>query len=337
MFNFRFMQLFDNFAHVRNALNETAGSVVTIGVFDGLHRGHQALIDRTTEQAKARGLTSLIITFSEHPLSILAPPYCPKRLLSAPRRRQLFSELGVEMVAEVAFTEGFSNQSPEEFVENLLVPLCKPNLIVCGYDFAFGKAGAGKTTLLTELGAKHGFDVDVMAPVTDGEMFVKSTMIRDLLFGGDVVRAAHMLTRPYELNGVVTTGFGRGRTIGFPTANVLPPSDRVIPARGVYLCVARVSGDPKVYAAVCNIGFNPTFEGHTQTIEAHLLDADVELPGRELSLFFLARLRDEQKFPGVDALVAQLNHDVSTARELLAQPHHQATLKGVSRLTSNDA
>ena len=331
------MQLLDNFAHVRSALDDTDGSVVTIGVFDGLHRGHQALIERTTEQARTRGLTSLVITFSDHPLRILAPPYCPRRLLSAPRRRQLFAELGVEVVVEVAFTEGFSNQSPEEFVENLLVPLCKPHLIICGYDFAFGKSGAGNAALLSEIGAKHGFEVDILAPVTDGEMFVKSTMIRDLLYGGDVARASHMLTRPYELNGVVTTGFGRGRTLGFPTANITPPPARVIPARGVYLCAARVTGDPKIRAAVCNIGFNPTFDGQTQTIEAHLLDVEVELPGRELSLFFMARLRDEQKFPGVDALVTQLNHDVSTARELLSQPHHQASMKAVSRLTRDDA
>lgn len=330
------MRYFDNLAGVPEALASFAGSAVTIGVFDGLHRGHQELIAHTVGRARAENLASLVISFTDHPLRTLAPPYCPRRLLYRDRRRQLLAGTGISMLAEVEFSEDFSRQPPGQFVEETLVSLCRMKAIVCGYDFSFGRAGAGSTGLLRELGDRLGFSVDVLPPVSDGETFVKSTMIRDLLFSGDVARAAAMLTRPYELRGTVTDGFGRGRELGFPTANLNTDEDHLVPARGVYVCAARVAGDQGIRPAMTNIGLNPTFGGSTMTIETHLIDHHGDLLGRQVSLFFLARLRDERKFSGPEALVAQLNTDLRESRELIGSARMREQLQALEIMTRND-
>ena len=311
------MQVFDNFAHVSEALSAGGGSAVTIGVFDGIHLGHQALVRRTVEEAGSRGLDSLLVTFTEHPLAVLAPPYCPKKLIYADRKEQLLAELGVDIMARVEFTEGFSQQVPRDFVENVLVPLCRARLVVCGYDFSFGKGGGGDVALLRTLGQKHGFEVAEMDAVNAEEIVVKSTMIRDLLYGGEIEKVTQLLSRPYELRGLVVAGFSRGNQIGFPTANLHAAADHVAPARGVYFCAARISGERTLHAAMTNIGYNPTFGPGRKTIETHLLDFSRQIRGQLLQVFFLHRLRDEQKFDSLDALVEQLHRDRDESRRLV--------------------
>lgn len=301
-----------------------AGTVVTVGVFDGLHLGHQALVRRTVHEAAARGLAALVVTFAEHPLAVLAPPYCPKRLLYADRKRQLLAGMGVGLLAELTFTHDFAALPPEEFAGRVLVDACRARVVVCGYDFAFGRDGAGKVELLRELGAAAGFETVVLDAVTRHDLVVKSTAVRDLIYAGHVETAARMLSRPFELRGTVVAGFGRGRQIGFPTANLAVELSQVIPARGVYFCLAAVPGRAGSFGAMINIGTNPTFGLGRLSIEAHLLDFEGDLVGATVSLFFVHRLRDERKFESVEALVDQLRRDKDHARRLLDAPETRA-------------
>lgn len=312
------MELFDNLQSLASHLEGSPGTAVTIGAFDGLHLGHQALLSRTVEAARTSGLQSLVITFQEHPLCVLAPPYCPKRLLERDRKHALLAGMGIDLVADIPFTPEFASTPPEEFIRRILHGQCRARRVICGYDFSFGRAGAGNVDLLRSFGAALGLEVEVLEPVAEHAIAVKSTMIRDLLFSGEVERAARLLTRPFDLAGVVGTGMARGRTLGFPTANLQVPPSRVIPARGVYLCAVQIEPDAKpVYGAMVNIGFNPTFGPGSLSIEAHLLDFEGDLVGRTLRLHFLHRLRDEQKFSGPEALIAQLHRDREEARRLM--------------------
>lgn len=302
------MKVYNNFEDMEADLpgHRTA---ITIGVFDGLHLGHQLLIRRTCEVARHASALSLVITFPDHPLTVLAPPYAPKKLVSNARKHQLIAALGVDLLVDVEFTEAFAAQAPEQFIEDLLLSRCKMAALVCGYDFSFGRGGAGNRALLEELSNRHGFELHFLEPVSEHDVTVKSTMIRDLLLNGYVEKAAQLLSRPYELEGPVVTGRGRGRQIGFPTANIAVPTNYVIPSRSVYLCAAAIDNAPAIHGAMINIGHNPTFGEQSLSIEAHLLNFSDDLRGKTLHLFFLRRLRDERKFPSVDALVTQLQND----------------------------
>ncbi|MGI8908456.1 MAG: bifunctional riboflavin kinase/FAD synthetase [Candidatus Sumerlaeaceae bacterium] len=307
------MQIFSDLNQLADSLGQHR-TVVTIGVFDGMHLGHQALVTSLGVRARQEGLASLVITFPEHPLSVLAPPYCPKKLIYRDRKHQVLDALGVDILAEIAFTERFASWQPEAFIDQVLVGQCHAKVVICGYDFTFGRAGAGNIELLKHIGQSRGFDVVVVEAVAEHDVLVKSTQVRDLLFSGEVEKAAHLLTRPYELRGEVITGFQRGRTIGFPTANLKTDAHRVIPAIGVYLCAARAHGEDALHAAMVNIGHNPTFGLEHLSIEAHLLDYSADLTGQILELHFLRRLRDERKFSGVQELVQQLKRDEELSR-----------------------
>ncbi|MBX7245045.1 MAG: bifunctional riboflavin kinase/FAD synthetase [Candidatus Sumerlaeaceae bacterium] len=299
-----------------NHLEPTARTAVTIGVFDGLHLGHQQLIRRTVALARKRNLKSLVMTFTGHPLELLAPPYCPKKLIYPERKERLIERMGADLYANLAFSSEFAAQSPENFARDVLAGQCRANLVVCGYDFAFGKSGAGKIPLLRELGTRLGFEVQVVNAVAENGIHIKSTMVRDQLLSGHVEDATRMLSRPYELRGNVVPGHARGRQIGFPTANLAVDPAYIIPARGVYACAASIHGTNNLHPAMVNIGNNPTFGENQLSIEAHILDFDGDLTGKMLSLFFLKRLRNEQKFSGVDALVRQLKADRETVNTL---------------------
>lgn len=311
------MKTYTSFDSLADHLPPNSGTALTLGVFDGLHIGHQALINLTIETARSRELQSLVITFADHPLSVLAPPYCPKRLLYQDRKAHLAAKMGADLLAAIEFNQAFASQEAAEFVERVLVGKCRAKAIICGYDFTFGKSGQGNTALLREMGTGLGFEVKVVEAVAERWVFVKSSHIRDLLFEGAVEKAAVLLTRPYELRGEVMEGFGRGRTIGFPTANLKVSDTHAIPARGVYLCAAMVPGMAELRGAMVNIGFNPTFGNERLSIEAHLLDFEGDLRGKTLSLFFLSRLRDEHKFANAEALVDQLRRDRDGARRAL--------------------
>ena len=313
------MKLACSLEELAGVLGQAPRTAVTIGVFDGLHCGHQRLIRKTVETAREQGLTAVVITFAEHPLRVLAPPYAPKRLISARRKTRILSQLGADLVWNVTFTPEFASQAPRQFVEDVLCRQCGMCAMVCGYDFSFGRAGAGNVDLLRQLSTGLGFRLEVLEPVSEHSVAVKSTQIRDLLFSGRVEEASHFLTRPFELEGEVATGFGRGREIGFPTANLSVSADYCLPARGVYFCLANVSGSPDVQPAMVNIGFNPTFGADRLSVEAHLIGYSGKLVGRLMSLFFLKRLRDERKFPDVSALVAQLQADREICLKLASE------------------
>lgn len=295
-------------------------SVITVGVFDGLHRGHQALIRRVIERAHAMQALAGVLTFSEHPLSVLAPPFAPKKLLYPDRKRQLLGQAGLDFLVCAAFTKEFARMLPEEFVRHILVKQARVAAVVCGEDFRFGAEGLGTVAFLQRYGRELGFEVDVVPPVVHAGMFVRSTMIRDLLYTGDVVKAAALLTRPHELRGLVVRGQGRGRSLGFPTANLEVSPAYVVPARGVYLCSAFLPAHEQLLPALVNIGFNPTFGSERLSIEAHLLDFDGELVGNDLYLFFLAHLRDEKRFANAEELVAQIAKDRERGLALYARP-----------------
>jgi riboflavin kinase/FMN adenylyltransferase len=306
-----------------------APSVLTVGVFDGLHRGHQALIARVVSLASQHHLCAGVVTFSDHPLAVLAPPFAPKKLLYPDRKLQLLRRSGLNFTVVQKFTREFSRLTPTEFVEEMLVKRARMKAIVCGEDFCFGAQGKGTVATLRELSAKYGFEVDVLPPVLHGETFVRSTMIRDLLYTGDVAAAAELLSRPHELRGLVVRGQGRGRTLGFPTANLEVNPAYAMPARGVYVCAGYLPADEMLVPALVNIGFNPTFGSERLTIEAHLVDFAGELVGADLYLFFLHRLRDEMLFPSPDALVAQIQRDRAAGLEYYDSPaarHHRETV-----------
>ncbi|MBS3942546.1 MAG: bifunctional riboflavin kinase/FAD synthetase [Actinobacteria bacterium] len=295
-------------------------SVVTIGNFDGVHRGHQVLLRRAVNTAHDRDMRAVAITFDPHPAAVLRPGSEPPRLQPIDERVAALLALHVDLVLVLEFSHELSRLTPAEFVEQVLVrPLATRRLIV-GTNFRFGHKAAGDVVTLVEEGEQHGFEVEAVALFELEGRPLSSTAVRAALAEGRLEWANAALGRPYRLHGEVVAGEGRGRTIGIPTANVAVGETRVVPGNGVYAGTASVEGE--VWRAVTNVGLRPTFDGKVRTVEVHLLDADpgTDLYGRELSVTFEHRLRDEQRFDGIDALVAQIHADVDAARTLLGGP-----------------
>jgi riboflavin kinase/FMN adenylyltransferase len=307
---------------------EWGRSVVTIGVFDGVHRGHQRLVDRTAELAHALGLPTVVITFDPHPDEVVRPGTHPP-LLSTPRRRaELLAGLGADAVMMLPFTLELSRMGPDEFVQSVLVDRLHAARVVVGEDFRFGHRAKGDVALLQELGGKYDFEAEGVPLVADGRP-ISSTLIRECLDGGDVEGAARLLGRPHRVEGVVVRGAQRGRDLGFPTANLESLPHTAIPRDGVYAghlnCADygrrhddRSAGHPDArWPAAISIGTNPTFEGGERTVEAYALDRDdLDLYGAHVSVDVTARLRDTLKFDSVEALVERMREDVDRAREL---------------------
>ncbi len=304
-----------------------------MGVFDGIHLGHQELLRRTQIAAARHGLAAVVLTFSQHPLSVLAPPFAPLPIHSPARKRQLLENSGIHHVMEVEFDLAFSHISPTRFVDDVLVGHCAVRHLVCGTDFRYGEAGAGEIGLLRTLSKRApGFSIDVVDNVIHDGCVVRSTAVREAITMGDVDLAAEFLTRPHEITGRVAQGLARGRQIGFPTANLVIEGNPVIPKRGVYLTAVRRRGSnttPTLYPAMTNIGFNPTFGLERLSIETHVLAFDDNLVGDGLEVHFLTRLRDEQKFSGVEALRQQLQRDRTTAETLLQTPKYQERIRRI--------
>jgi riboflavin kinase/FMN adenylyltransferase len=289
---------------------------LAIGAFDGVHRGHQALIGGMAQAAHATGRAALVLTFYPHP-SVVLRGRRPSFYISTPEEKAaLVAELGVDALATHPFNETVANIKAAEFVDQL-VTLANLSELWCGEDFSLGHNREGNVDFLRTAGKRLGFTVKVQPPLLmDGEV-VSSTRIRQTLRDGAVEQAARYLGRPFRLAGTVVEGAKRGRQIGIPTANVAVWEERATPAVGVYACWA-VHGGQKARAAV-NIGFRPTFEGGEPRpiIEAHLLDFAEDLYGQSLALDFVARLRPETKFAGVEALVQQIRRDIEATREIL--------------------
>ncbi len=297
------------------ALNVTRDTALTIGVFDGVHVGHRHLIDQVRAAASQRGLASAVVTFRNHPVTVLAPDVQVTYLCAFDERMELLRETGAEYVAPLMFTRELSQLSARDFVTALTDRLRMRRLVV-GPDFALGKGREGTVPVLEALGRELGFQITQVSPLTRAGAIVSSTAIRQALGQGDVQAAATLLGRPYRLTGPVVVGEKRGRTLGFPTANLDIPSDLALPADGVYCTVAWVDGQPR--DAVTNVGVRPTFGEQKHTVEAHLLNFDQDLYGKTLSIELIERIRPEQRFSGIDDLVAQLHRDVATARDVLA-------------------
>ena len=292
-------------------------SAVTIGKFDGLHTGHRSVLGAVREAANVAGLTSTVLTFDRNPLSVLAPERCPEALVSNEQKRELLADAGIDATVMLHFDRAFSTQSPEQFVQNILVDALHAGIVFVGADFKFGAHGAGNVALLQRLGSALGFQVRVVEVMSlDGTHRVSATRIRQLLTAGDVAAAARLLGRPHAVRGTVIRGEQRGRALGFPTANLSPRLEGFIPADGVYGGWLTVDG-ARLPAAI-SVGNNPTFDGVPERqVEAHVLDRDLDLYGKTVEVSFVSRIRGMEKFTGVESLIAQIGRDVSQVRELL--------------------
>lgn len=289
---------------------------LTIGAYDGVHRGHQTIIRQMTAGAHAEGAPAVVLTFHPHPSRIVGGRTGPLYLTSPEQRAELLGDLGVDVVITHPFNGETANLPGRTFLELLDQHLHMRTLWV-GYDFAMGHGRDTDVAALRNLSSKFGYQLYVVPEVLDGGEPISSSRIRELLLAGEVAAAARDLGRPYRISGKVIPGDGRGRTIGVPTANLEVWEEQVIPERGVYACWAEVDGQRLMAAA--NIGIRPTFDGKSTIIhvEAHLLDAQLDLYGKTLNLEFIERLRGEQKFPDVQSLVDQIQQDIAKTRRLL--------------------
>jgi riboflavin kinase/FMN adenylyltransferase len=295
-------------------------SWLTIGSFDGVHRGHQEIVNRLIAGGHPVGSPAVVLTFFPHPAFVLGKREKPFYLTSPEERAELLGELGADVVITHPFDRQVASTSAYDFMAKLKEHLNLKHLIV-GDDFALGRNREGNISALRRLGAEvFGYTLEVMPPVTNTGEKISSSQIRSALADGNVERAAELLGRPYALTGEVVHGDGRGRAIGVPTANLEVWADRCLPKTGIYVCMAHVLGE--TWGAVTNVGYRPTFEPQPATpiVEAYILDFDRQIYGEKLRLEFLSRLRDELRFSSVDALVEQMREDIRIAREQLAEP-----------------
>lgn len=296
------------------------GSVVTVGVFDGVHRGHQQLLAEARRLADASGTPLVTVIFDRHPYTVVNPESAPLLLSDLKQRLTWLDEAGVDVTFILRFDEDRSLESPSDFVRSVLVDTLHAGTAVSGEDHHFGHRHQGDVALMAQLGAEHGIKTSAvpMLGTAEGER-ISSAMIRQLAVDGDLAAAQQLLTRPFELRGLVEHGDARGRALGFPTANVAVAGDMALPGNGVY-AGWYVRPDGTEHPAAINIGRRPTFydDNGLLLVEAHLLDFDDDLYGERPRVRFAQRLRDEVRFDGLDALIAQLHRDVETTRRLLA-------------------
>ncbi|UEA59334.1 bifunctional riboflavin kinase/FAD synthetase [Gordonia otitidis] len=304
--------------------------VVTIGVFDGVHRGHAQLIHAATSAAAERGIPSVLMTFDPHPAEVVRPGTHPPQLTTLTRRAELAEELGIDVFCVMPFTPELASRSPKDFAHNVLVESLHAAEVVVGANFTFGKKAAGNVEKLTELGERFGFEVQAISLFGEHAVTYSSTYIRSCVAAGDVERAAEALGRPHRVEGVVVRGDGRGRELGYPTANVAPPMYAAIPADGVYAAWFTVLGPGPVvgqvipgesYQAAVSVGTNPTFSGRTRTVEAFVLDTAADLYGQHVAVDFVDRVRGMENFDSIDDLLTAMAGDVDKTREILAVGH----------------
>jgi len=289
---------------------------VTIGNFDGVHRGHARLIDRLQIQARAVGGPAIVFTFDPHPARILRPHEAPPPLTWAERKAELLAEVGVDALIAYPTDEALLALSPQEFFDRVVCRQLRARAMVEGPNFRFGRDRAGDVHSLASLCERADVTLDVVEPLIDDDDYVSSSRIRELIRTGDVDAAGAMLTRPYRVRGLVTHGARRGMSIGFPTANV-EAVDTLLPAAGVY--AGRAVAASETWPAAINIGPNPTFGEHALKFEVHLIGFQGSLYGQPLEVDFLARLRDIHPFASVDELKSQLGRDIKAAREIAVQ------------------
>ena len=289
-------------------------TVVTIGNFDGVHAGHRRLIDMTKLIALAGDMASVVLTFDPHPITVLRGQEVPL-LLTREEKQAAIADLGVDIYAEKAFTAALAQYSPAEFFKEVLVPLRCRHLVI-GTDFRFGQKGAGDATSAAHYGADCGITVHTLPHVYEKNEKISSTRIRNLIIEHKFVEAATLLTRPYAMRGEVMRGAQRGRALGFPTLNLIPSRQKLLPPDGVYL--TRTAWHGALYDGVTNIGTNPTFDAQTRTVETHLLNCNETLYGKTVTISFLGFLRKDVRFDSPAALQTAIAADVSVAQTFFA-------------------
>jgi riboflavin kinase/FMN adenylyltransferase len=289
---------------------------LAVGTFDGLHLGHQSLIHRAMNEARAVGGTAVVMTFERHPASIVRPERVPKLLTTNETKISLLRGMNVPALLLLDFTPELSGILAEDFIDSLISASKRLSMICVGSEWSFGKGGEGNVSMLQQLGEKSGFSVTRIDPVEAGGQVISSTRIRNAIAEGDFAQATLCLGRPWRLTGQVVTGAGLGAKIGFPTAN-LAVQGMQLPPDGVY--AVRIEYDGQSLSGVCNIGIRPTVDSNAKrSVEVHLFDVSADFVGKELSLEFVKFLRKEQKFPGLAELQAQISRDCDKARSVLA-------------------
>ena len=289
--------------------------VLTIGNFDGVHRGHLALFDKVKTLARDIQGQSVVMTFEPHPIKVVKPGNGPPLITPAEQKLKLIAEAGIDVILCLPFNTEFAAISAKDFVNELLVKKIGVKEIVVGYDYSFGAGRQGNIDFLRKMGEELGFKVHVVEPIHLNDTLVSSTSIRNLVKEGNLSEAKRLLGRNYQITGIVKIGMGRGgKILGFPTANLIPV-DELIPKKGVYAVKAYIYD--KEYNGVCNIGVNPTFGGTALSIETHVLDFSGDIVGEKFTIKFISRLRDEKTFNSKDELAAQIEKDVVKAREIL--------------------
>ena len=300
--------------------------VLTIGVFDGVHRGHRELITRAVDSARERGIPSVLMTFDPHPMEVVRPGSHPAQLTTLARRAELAEELDVDVFCVMPFTHEFMKLTAARYVHEILVERLHVSEVIVGENFTYGKKALGTIETLTEAGQRLGFEVDAVKLLGEHAVTFSSTYIRACVDAGDVRAAAEALGRPHRVEGVVVHGDGRGRTLGFPTANVAPPMYAAIPADGVYAgwftvlgpgpTIGTVTPGDRAPAAI-SVGTNPTFSGRTRTVEAFVLDGEADLYGQHVAVDFVEHLRGMERFGSIDELIVAMGNDAERARTVL--------------------
>ena len=290
--------------------------VLTIGAFDGIHLGHQRIIRKVEERAREEGGTSLLMTFRDHPLKALDPKNAPVLITPPQIKQEILRGLGLDLLIWVPFTQEFSEKEPQAFVKEVLVGILGIKEIWVGFDFAFGKDRRGDALLLQELGQELGFLAGIVPPVIEGGEIISSTRIRDLLRAGRVADASRLLGRAYIVRGRVAKGRGRGKELGFPTSNLKPAPDFLLP-NGIYAGYGKV-GD-QAWKAAINVGSAPTLQGRDRRIEVHMLGFEGDLYRHKMEVHFLEKIREERRFPDERALIRQIREDVVLVRQLLSE------------------
>lgn len=294
------------------------GTVATVGTFDGVHLGHQKVLEEIGRRARARSLSSVLVTFDRHPLQVVRPDEAPPLLTTPEEKREFLAQSPLDYVAFLPFTETLSRYRPEEFVRWILVERFRVRELVIGYDHGFGRGRSGDIETLRRLGAEIGFEVDVVGKVTAGEWSISSTKIRSAVREGDVKLAARLLGRPYSFRGPVVHGQGKGRDLGFPTANLQPPGGgKLLPPQGIY--AVRASLHTEIRQGLLHLGPRPTFPGSPPSVELYLLDFDRDIYGETVRVDLLQRLRDVRSFETAEALVEQMRRDRRAARALFEE------------------
>jgi len=306
---------------------DAAGTVVTVGTFDGVHRGHWAVLEEIARRAKAAGRRAVLATFHPHPLRIVRPEIAPRLLTTPLEKKEILAETGLDYAVFLRFTPELSRYTPRRFVEEILVDGLNVKELVIGYDHGFGRGRSGDASTLTEIGRELGFAVDVVPPVDMEGTPISSTRIRNAISEGEMALAREGLGRPYAFRGVVVKGDGRGSGLGFPTANLLvASSEKLLPPSGIY--AVRGVLRRGTFQGALHLGPRPTFQGSPPSVELHLMGFEGHLYGEEIRVDVVQRLRDVLPFVSVESLVEQMGKDVDQARQILL--HDESSPGGLS-------